>query len=198
AGWLDEKASVIPTSAATLLIPRSAASSSVIPRSAETTLVIPGNATPLVIPRSAATRNLLPAVRVGGSRSLASLGMTLRERLGMTLQATGMTPGERVGVASSVMLRGRKPSRLPAKASMLFPLAACREHGRPDPDIRMAISHDREEIAGASTTPTVPDRLEVPPDVLQTYSGIRLRWKDSTKNKEGTVEVPLDGTAKIP
>jgi len=84
-------------------------------------------------------------------------------------------------------------------AFFLLLLVSCREHGRPDPEIRMAISHDREEVAGSGgTTPTVPDRLEVPPEVLQAYSGIRLRWKDSTKNKEGIVEVPLDGTAKIP
>jgi len=82
--------------------------------------------------------------------------------------------------------------------ALLLSSSACREHGRPDPQIRMAISHDREEVAGAETTPAVPNRLEVPPEVLKAYSGIRLRWKDSTKNKDGTVEVPLEGKARIP
>jgi len=83
--------------------------------------------------------------------------------------------------------------------ALLLALCACREHGRPNPEIRMAISHDREETAGPeSTTPTVPNRLEVPPEVLKAFAGIRLRWKDSTKNKEGVLEVPLEGTARIP
>jgi hypothetical protein len=83
--------------------------------------------------------------------------------------------------------------------ALLLALCACREHGRPNPEIRMAISHDREETAGTeSTTPTVPNQLEVPPEVLKAFAGIRLRWKDSSKNKEGILEVPLDGTARIP
>jgi hypothetical protein len=82
--------------------------------------------------------------------------------------------------------------------ALVLALSACREHGRPNSEIRMAISHDLEEVAGPGTTPSVPNRLEVPPDVLKAFAGIRLRWKDSTKNKEGMLEVPLEGTARIP
>lgn len=94
---------------------------------------------------------------------------------------------------------------------LLGALVACREHGRPDPNIRLAISHEREETtqtpaeaapAGGTNaqaaTPTVPTRLEVPPEVLKAYSGIRLRWKDSQSGKEGMLDVPLDGSARIP
>lgn len=82
--------------------------------------------------------------------------------------------------------------------------AACREKGRPDPNIRMAASHDVEQPASAGSaddqpgSQTVPNRLEVPPEVQAAYSGIRLSWKDSTNGKEGVLDVPLGGTAKIP
>jgi hypothetical protein len=79
----------------------------------------------------------------------------------------------------------------------------------------MAISHDREPAAGgmgagagggASTeagaqepgTPKVPTRLVVPPEVAKTYSAIQLTWKDSAGGKEGILDVPLAGTARIP
>ncbi len=77
-------------------------------------------------------------------------------------------------------------------------LSGCREHGRPDPNIRMATSHEKEEASGGEGSSAVPNRLEVPPEVLKAYSGIWLRWKDSGDNKEGTLEVPLEGTARIP
>jgi uncharacterized protein DUF2155 len=87
-----------------------------------------------------------------------------------------------------------------ALSILLIALPACRERGRPDPQIQMAISHTREETAGAarSQTPSVPSRLEVPPAVLQAYSGLRLKWKDSSNGQEGKVEVPLGKTAPIP
>src|SRR5262249_659069 len=44
----------------------------------------------------------------------------------------------------------------------------------------------------------VPNRLEVPAEVEQAYSGVRLSWKDSKSGKDGLVEVPLGGTAKLP
>ena len=46
-------------------------------------------------------------------------------------------------------------------------LAACREHGRPDPAIHMAPSHDVEPAAGqgGQSGQKVPTRLEVPPEV---------------------------------
>jgi hypothetical protein len=85
-------------------------------------------------------------------------------------------------------------------------LAGCREHGRPDPRIQMAISHAREEGASrggskgsqGSQGPAVPSRLEIPNAVVQAYSGVRLRWKDSSNGQEGPLEVPLGKTVPIP
>jgi hypothetical protein len=34
--------------------------------------------------------------------------------------------------------------------------------------------------------------------VVQAYSGLRLKWKDSSDGREGTVEVPLGKSAPIP
>ncbi|HKD12190.1 MAG TPA: hypothetical protein VKE50_08945 [Thermoanaerobaculia bacterium] len=96
--------------------------------------------------------------------------------------------------------------------------AACREKGRPDQNIRMAISHEPEaarqnaseggqggapenasgDTGGNSSTQTVPTQLNVPPEVLKAYSGIQLHWRDATSGNEGTLEVPLQGTAKVP
>jgi hypothetical protein len=84
-------------------------------------------------------------------------------------------------------------------AVLFLTLTACREHGRPDPSIQMAVSHDREEVgANAAATPAAPNRLEIPPEVVKAYSGIRIRWKDATTGKEGTLEVPLEAAARIP
>jgi hypothetical protein len=98
--------------------------------------------------------------------------------------------------------------RRAAAALALLALVACRERGRPNPEIRMAISHEREEPAasapatgngaGDGSTPAVPTRLEVPPEIEKKYSGIRLNWKDARSGKEGTVEVPLGGEAAVP
>ena len=87
--------------------------------------------------------------------------------------------------------------------------AACKERGRPDPNVRMAISHDRIENAASGqpnagppgnggAAPEVPNRLEVPPEVQQAYSGIRLSWKDKSSNQTGVVEVPLNGGTPLP
>src|SRR6478672_2685116 len=98
---------------------------------------------------------------------------------------------------------------------------ACKEKGRPDPNVRMAISHDREATpeqgqpsqtegsaaaetqAGARTgtgtsAPRIPNKLEVPPEVVKAWSGIRLHWKDSQSGKEGSLDVPLGGGATLP
>ncbi|HEX7251804.1 MAG TPA: hypothetical protein VF376_02900 [Thermoanaerobaculia bacterium] len=85
-------------------------------------------------------------------------------------------------------------------AAAAVTLSACRERGRPDPNIRMAISHERAEpaSAGGSNNPAVPTSLQVPPEVLKAYSGIRLTWKDSSTKKEGIVEVPLGEVVPIP
>lgn len=100
------------------------------------------------------------------------------------------------------------------KGSRLLPLAvvaaaaalSCRERGRPDPDIRMAISHQPEEVpqtaqagaGGEESAPRIPNRLEVPAAVKEAYSGIVLLWKDSSNGKEGQLQVPFGGSAKIP
>ena len=87
---------------------------------------------------------------------------------------------------------------------------ACRQRGQPNPDIAMAISHDRiGEGARASQTPdaagpdaggqpTVPTRLEIPPEVLKTWSGVRIAWKDKTGGKEGVLDVPIGGASPMP
>jgi hypothetical protein len=91
--------------------------------------------------------------------------------------------------------------RAAALAAGLALLLACRERGRPDPNIRMAVSHDREDAAapaGEPGQPAMPTRLEVPPAVQEAYSGVRLRWKDSTDGKEGLIDVPLGGGTPLP
>ena len=71
------------------------------------------------------------------------------------------------------------------------------------------VSHDREPAARAGAArrrwpgrragaPKVPTRLVVPPEVAKTYSAIRLTWKDSGAAREGTLDVPLGGSARIP
>lgn len=92
-------------------------------------------------------------------------------------------------------------------------LLACREHGRPDPNIRMAVSHEPDGAAqaapggpgteteapgNAGKAPGVPTRLEVPDAVRQAYSGVVLLWKDASNGKEGKIEVPLGGSVKVP
>jgi hypothetical protein len=96
--------------------------------------------------------------------------------------------------------------------------AGCQEKGRPDPGVQMVASHEREaspsgggeggagmgSAAGTETganppgAPKVPTRLVVPPEVAKTYSAIRLTWKDSAGGKEGTVDIPLGGSARVP
>jgi hypothetical protein len=93
--------------------------------------------------------------------------------------------------------------RLVVPVALIAAAAACRERGRPDPDIRMAISHQPEDVSaeggGAGPeAPRVPNRLEVPAAVQEAYSGIVLDWKDSSTSKQGKLEVPLGGSAKIP
>jgi len=106
-----------------------------------------------------------------------------------------------------------------AAAGLLGPLA-CQERGRPDPDVRMAISHEREEVQqqqaaqggpeaqapagmgaqgqGQGQVPSVPTRLDVPEAVKKAYSGVVLLWKDATTGKEGKLEVPFGGSVALP
>jgi hypothetical protein len=87
----------------------------------------------------------------------------------------------------------------------------CREKGRPDPDVRMAISHqpaaesetpeasgENPHAAGGQNAPRVPDRLEVPDAVKQAYSGVSLAWRDATTGKTGALVVPIGGSAELP
>src|SRR4029450_12369057 len=83
-------------------------------------------------------------------------------------------------------------------------VAACPGRGRPDPNIRLAVSHEPSEArAGGGggedgDAGAVPTRLEVPPEVQAAYSGVRLRWKDKQSGKEGVVDVPLGGGVPLP
>jgi hypothetical protein len=88
-----------------------------------------------------------------------------------------------------------------------FVTGGCRERGRPDPNIQMAVSHEPDAAAsetagdggvggsGGSGATRIPNRLEVPEAVGKAYSGIVLLWKDSQSGKEGKLEVPLGGSA---
>jgi hypothetical protein len=76
---------------------------------------------------------------------------------------------------------------------------ACRERGRPDPSIRMAVSHELEaEEGGTEPGGSVPAKLVVPPEVTTAFSGVRIGWKDSQGGTGGVVDVPIGGSAKIP
>jgi hypothetical protein len=83
---------------------------------------------------------------------------------------------------------------------LLVPFAAFagRARGRPDPSIRMAVSHDREAPSGETEPGTVPTQLVVPPDVTEAFEGVQIGWRDAQGGKEGIVEVPLGGVAPIP
>ena len=106
-------------------------------------------------------------------------------------------------------------------ALVSFGVVGCKEKGHPDPNVRMAISHDREvtpeqgqpsqaegsaapetQADGSTGTgtsaPKIPNRLDVPPAVVKAWSGIRLHWKDSQSGKEGSLDVPLGGGAMLP
>ena len=81
----------------------------------------------------------------------------------------------------------------------------CQERGRPEPGVQMAVSHEREAAAetGAGTeagagAPKIPTRLVVPPEIEKTYTAIRLTWKESGSGKEGALDVPLGGSARVP
>lgn len=80
---------------------------------------------------------------------------------------------------------------------------ACRERGRPDPAVRMAPSHDVEQAAGEQAQAQqggqqTPNRVDVPPEVQEAYSGIRIHWKDSQSGKQGELDVPLGASATLP
>jgi len=84
-------------------------------------------------------------------------------------------------------------------AAAALPLGACRERGRPDPNIRMAVSHEREDTAaGADAAPSAPTQLVVPPEAIAAFSGVRIGWKDAETSKEGVLEVPIGIPTPLP
>ena len=100
-------------------------------------------------------------------------------------------------------------------AAAVAAAGACRERGRPDPNVRMAISHDRvgegeapaagrtggaapEAGLGQGGANQVPTRLEVPPEVEKAFSGVRIAWTDKSSGKNGVLEVPLGGATPLP
>lgn len=92
--------------------------------------------------------------------------------------------------------------RRAAVLALLCAAAACRERGQPDPNVRMAISHDRtDEAPAAGQAPGAdgaPTRLEVPPEVAKAWSGVRLAWKDKTSGQTGMLDVPLSEGVPLP
>ena len=72
--------------------------------------------------------------------------------------------------------------------------------GRPDGGLARAGGRRRREAAGRGRPERrrFPASLVVPPEIEKTYSAIRLSWKDSQTGKEGQLDVPLGGTARVP
>lgn len=85
--------------------------------------------------------------------------------------------------------------------ALVFLAVACRERGRPDPNVRMAASHERAAEGGPASegsAGTVPTKLVVPPEVTAAFSGVQIGWKDSQSGQEGILDVPLGGSTPIP
>jgi hypothetical protein len=100
-----------------------------------------------------------------------------------------------------------------AACAALMVSPGCKERGRPDPNVRMAISHERidgvvgggptqgqaqAQGQGAGPGSDVPNRLEVPPEVQHAYTGIKVSYKDKSDGKEGVLDVPLGGGTPLP
>lgn len=80
-------------------------------------------------------------------------------------------------------------------------LAACRERGKPDPNVRMAVSHEPEAAAAPAageSAPSAPAQLVVPPEAIAAFSGVRIAWKDAETSKEGILEVPIGIPTPLP
>jgi len=94
----------------------------------------------------------------------------------------------------------QSPTALVVLLTMALPLFGCRERGRPDPDIRMAVSHDREDASasGSEAAPSAPTELVVPPEAIAAFSGVRIAWKDAESSKEGILEVPIGIPTPLP
>jgi hypothetical protein len=90
-------------------------------------------------------------------------------------------------------------SRLLILAAAALAIEACRESGRPDPNIRMAVSHAQEDTAaGSDAAASAPTQLAVPPEAIAAFSGIRIGWKDAQTSKEGVLEVPIGIPTPLP
>ena len=86
-------------------------------------------------------------------------------------------------------------------AATLAASTGCRERGSPDPDIRMAVSHETAApaaAAGSGAAASAPATLVVPPDAIAAFSGVRIAWKDAETSKEGTLEVPIGIPTPLP
>lgn len=92
----------------------------------------------------------------------------------------------------------RSPAVLAALLAVALPVFGCRERGRPDPDVRMAISHEPQETAGSEAAPGAPTELVVPPEATAAFSGVKIAWKDAQSSKEGILEVPLGIPTPLP
>jgi hypothetical protein len=90
--------------------------------------------------------------------------------------------------------------RVAVLLAFAFLAVACRERGRPDPNVRMAVSHERDAEGGSTSEKgaPVPTKLVVPPEVTAAFSGVQIGWKDSQSGQGGVLDVPLGGTAPIP
>ena len=112
-------------------------------------------------------------------------------------------------------MKTNRPFLIAACALAAVPLG-CKERGRPDPNVHMAVSHERAidaaaaggqmqgqgqaqaQSQGAGPGSDVPTRLEVPPEVQHAYTGIKVAWKDKSDGKEGVLEIPLGGGKPLP
>src|SRR5439155_7463062 len=134
-----------------------------------------------------------PGQALGGRRGAAPARLPARGRAG---PRGGRRPsrdvrGVRPQAASEESVKRILTAGAAVAAVALATTSACRARGRPDPSIRMAISHERAEESAATgeTGSAIPTRLQVPPAVAEAYSGIRLRWIDASTGKEGVIEV---------
>jgi hypothetical protein len=95
--------------------------------------------------------------------------------------------------------------RSTAIAGMILVAAvSCKERGRPNPSVNMAISHERavqtatEADSAGAPGADVPNRLDVPPEVAAAYSGVKIHWTDKVAGTSGVIDVPLGGTSPLP
>lgn len=103
---------------------------------------------------------------------------------------------------------------------VLAALAACREEGRPDPSVQMAVSHDADASAAPAAAPPaprpnggdplaapgenaklpqpVPATLLVPDAVKEAYTGVRLGWKSKADGRAAVLDLAIGESAPVP